>query len=75
MTAILDLIGGVQNAIAGLASVVGLIFAALWGRERGKRKDAEGYKETRQEIDDAMGDIPRDPTASRDWLRQRQSKR
>jgi len=29
MTAILDLIGGVQNAIAGLASFVGLIFAAL----------------------------------------------
>lgn len=48
MTTILDLIGGVQNAIAGLASVVGLIFAALWGRERGKRKEADKKAETHE---------------------------
>lgn len=67
-----DLLGGIGGAIAALSSALLAIVTGLLMRERGKRKDAEGYIKTRKEIDDAMGGIPRDPTAAREWLRERQ---
>jgi hypothetical protein len=50
--------------------------AALFFRWQAKRATdranvAEGYAKTRKEIDDAMGDIPRDADSARDWLRSR----
>jgi hypothetical protein len=72
ISTILELLGGIGGAIAALSSALLAIVTGLLVRERGKRKDAEDYMKTRKEIDDAMGDIPRDPTAAREWLRERQ---
>lgn len=71
VSVILDLLGGIGGLVTAVLGLVGAVFAALWSRERGKRKDAEGYRDTRKEIDDAMEGLPRDPDAARDWLRER----
>ena len=68
---ILDLLGGTGGVIAALSSALLAIVTGLLMRERSKRKDAEDYRKTRKEIDDAMEGLPRDPDAARDWLRER----
>jgi hypothetical protein len=75
IAAIFEILGGIGGAIAALSSALLAIVTGLLVRERGKRKEAEDYIDTRKEIDDAMGDIPRDPTAAREWLRERQRTR
>jgi gas vesicle protein len=75
IAAIFEILGGIGGAIAALSSALLAIVTGLLVRERGKRKKAEDYIDTRKEIDDAMGGIPRDPTAAREWLRERQRTR
>lgn len=52
-----------------VASVFALAIAALFGRERAKRKQAEDYIETRRRIDEVDSD-PIDADVA-EWLRQR----
>ena len=72
---ILEIVGGIGGAIAAVSSALLAIVTGLLVRERGKRKDAEDYRKTRQEIDDALEGLPRNPDLAREWLRERDKRR
>lgn len=68
--------GWLKRAALWAAGAVAIIFAAWMAGKRDQRqqaalKAAEGYANTRKEIDDVENTISGDPSVLRDWVRER----
>ena len=64
------------DLIVGIISLIGALFLGIgWGARRASKrhaaKDAEAYRKSTEELDDAEASAGTDPDLMREWLRER----